>query len=222
MRLDAYPVNALMRFLLRTACRLDAKAFHRIPMKGPAIIVANHINFLEVPLLASFLFPRPLAAMSKKENLSNPGYAYFAKLWRAIPIDRGAVDTESFKRCLSWVEEGGMLGLAPEGTRSRTGVLGRGKAGVAVLAHRAGVPVWPTAHWGGERFWENAKRLRRTPVTVRVGSPFLIEPQGSMTKTVRQEVADEIMCRIALLMPERYRGSYAESCELPPKHLRFI
>jgi len=211
-----------MRFLLRTACRLDAKAFHRIPAKGPAIIVTNHINFLEVPLLAAFLFPRPLAAMSKKENLTNPGYAYFANLWKAIPIDRGAVDTEAFKRCLSWVEDGGMLGLAPEGTRSKTGVLGLGKAGVAVIAHRAGVPIWPMAHWGGENFWPNLKRFKRTPVTVRVGKPFIIEPQGSMTKTVRQEVADEIMTRIAILMPEKYRGPYAQTCLLPPKHLKFI
>jgi len=115
-----------------------------------------------------------------------------------------------------------MLGIAPEGTRSRTGVLGRGKAGVAVLAHRAGVPIWPVAHWGGEDFWRNLKRFRRTPVSVRVGPPFLIEPLGSMTKTVRQEVADEIMGRIALLMPEKYRGPYAETCALSPKHLRYI
>ena len=220
MRLDAYPVNALFRFLLRVVCRLDARAFHRIPAQGAAIIVTNHINFLDSPLLASFLFPRKLAALSKKENLSNPGYAYFAGLWRAIPIDRGAVDTEAFKRCLAWVEDGGMLGLAPEGTRSKTGVLGRGKAGVAVLAHRAGVPIWPLAHWGGEDFWTNLKRRRRTPVTVRVGKPFMIQPAGSVTKTVRQEIADEVMCRIALLMPEKYRGPYSETCLLPPKHLK--
>ncbi|OHE68019.1 MAG: hypothetical protein A2413_10025 [Treponema sp. RIFOXYC1_FULL_61_9] len=172
--------------------------------------------------MACFLFPRSLAAMSKKENSTNPGYAYFAKLWNAIPIDRGAVDTESFRVCLSWVEEGGFLGLAPEGTRSRTGVLGQGKAGVAVLAHRAGALIWPVAHWGQENFWSNLKKFKRTPLTVRVGKPFMIQPDPSMTRTVRQEVADEIMCQIARLMPEKYRGPYAETCFLPPKHLKYI
>ena len=222
MRLDAYPVNAVLRFLLRVACRLDASAIQRVPRKGPAILAMNHINFLEAPIFAAFLFPRRLAALSKKENLTSRGYAYFASIWNAIPIDRAGVDTESFKRCLSWVEAGGLLGLAPEGTRSRTGILGRGKAGVAVLAQRAGVPIYPLAHWGGEDFWKNLKRLRRTPVTVRIGRPFLIQPEGSMTKTVRQEVADEIMAQLAILMPEKYRGPYAQACLAAPKHLKFV
>jgi 1-acyl-sn-glycerol-3-phosphate acyltransferase len=221
-RLDAYPVNGLVRLLLRAACRLDAREFSKIPAEGPGLFAMNHINFLEAPLVASFLFPRRVAALSKRENLANPAYAYFASIWNAIPIDRGAVDTESFRRCLAWVAGGGLLGLAPEGTRSRTGVLGTGKAGVAVLAARADAPIWPMAHWGGEAFWTNLKRLRRTPVTVRVGRPFRIEPVGGMTKTTRQEVADEIMGRIAVLMPEKYRGPYAASCLLPPKHLKFL
>jgi len=222
MRPDAYPVNAIIRQMIRTACRLDAIALQRIPREGPAIVAMNHINFLESPLMASFLFPRKLAALSKKENLTDPIYAYFARLWNAIPIDRGSVDTESFKHCVSWVRDGGILGLAPEGTRSKTGILGRGKAGVAVLAHRAGVPIWPIAHWGGEDFWTNLKAFRRTPLTVRVGRPFVIEPQGSMTKAVRQEVADEIMTQLAILMPEKYRGPYTETCHLPLRHLRYV
>ena len=182
----------------------------------------NHINFLEAPLLASFLFPRPLAALTKKENLAIPGYGYLGRLWNAIPIDRGAVDTESFKRCLDWIESGGILGLAPEGTRSRNGVLGRGKPGVAMLAYRAGVPIWPVAHWGGELFWSRLKAFKKTPLSVRIGPPFIIEPAGSMTKTVRQEVADEIMDRIAALLPERYRGGYAYTCFNPPRHTKSL
>jgi 1-acyl-sn-glycerol-3-phosphate acyltransferase len=219
-RLDAYPVNAFIRLLFRVSCRLDPYAFRGLPETGPGIIVMNHINFLEAPLLASFLFPRPLAALTKKENLEIPGYGYLGKLWNAIPIDRGAVDTESFKHCLDWMESGGILGLAPEGTRSRNGVLGRGKPGVAMLAYRAGVPIWPIAHWGGELFWSRLKAFKKTPLSVQTGVPFIIEPVGSMTKTVRQEVADEIMDRIAALLPERYRGGYAQTCFNPPRHTK--
>jgi 1-acyl-sn-glycerol-3-phosphate acyltransferase len=99
-------------------------------------------------------------------------------------------------------------------------VLRQGKAGVAVLAQRAGVPVWPVAHFGTENFWKNLNTFKRTPITFRVGQPYLIEPAGSMTKTIRQEVADEIMASIARLMPESYRGPYAPSAFNEPRHLK--
>lgn len=220
MRIDITITNAIIRGLLRMVCRLDIDELRRLPSSGPAILAINHINFLEAPLLATFVPSPRLAALSKKENLNNPGYRYFASIWNAIPIDRDGVDTESFKRCLDWVAEGGILGLAPEGTRSMDGVLQQGKAGVAMLAQRAGAPIWPIAHWGAEDFWKNLKAFRRTPIHLRVGSPYLIAPAGSMTRTVRQEIADEIMGSIAALMPERLRGSYAGTAGNVPRHLR--
>jgi len=220
VRIDIAITNAIIRGLLRILCRLDIGDLRRLPSSGPAILVINHINFLEAPLLATFVSSSNLAALSKKENLSNPGYRYFASIWNAIPIDRDGVDTESFKRCLDWVAGGGILGLAPEGTRSMDGVLQQGKAGVAMLAQRAGVPIWPIAHWGAEDFWKNLKAFRRTPIRLRVGTPYLIAPAASMTRTVRQEIADEIMGSIAALMPERYRGSYTGTAETTPRHLR--
>jgi len=186
----------------------------------PPYAVMNHINFLEAPLVAAFVASPKLAALSKKENLNNPFYGYFARLWNAIPIDRTGVDTDSFNRCLAWIGNDGLLGLAPEGTRSKDGILRQGKAGVAVLSQRAGVPVWPVAHFGTEDFWNNLKAFKRTPICFRVGQPYMIEPAGSMTRTVRQEVADEIMASIARLMPEDYRGPYAQSASCEPRHLR--
>jgi 1-acyl-sn-glycerol-3-phosphate acyltransferase len=222
MRIDTAIVNVVLRGLFRMACKLDADELKRLPRSGPALLVMNHINFLEAPLVAAFVASPKLAALSKKENLSNPFFGYFAGLWNAIPIDRGGVDTDSFNRCLAWIANDGILGLAPEGTRSRDGVLRQGKAGVAVLAQRAGVPVWPVAHFGTEDFWKDLKTFKRTPITFRVGQPYMIEPAGSMTKTVRQEVADEIMASIARLMPENYRGAYAESALNEPRHLRLL
>lgn len=222
MRIDAAIANAVIRTLLRTLCKLDIGELGKVPALGPAILVTNHINFLEAPLLATFVASSRLAALSKKENLEKGVYRYLASIWNAIPIDRNGVDTESFRLCLEWVESGGILGLAPEGTRSMDGILQQGKAGVAVLAQRAGVPVWPVAHWGAEDFWKNLKAFRRSPIHLRVGLPYLIEPAGSMTRTVRQEVADEIMTSIAALMPEKYRGPYAFSAGQAPRHLRLL
>lgn len=220
MRIDIAITNAAIRGLFRILCRLDIDDIKKLPLEGPALLVMNHINFLEAPFFATFLAHTKLAALSKKENLSSPAYRYFTSIWHAIPIDRNGVDTESFNRCLAWVGDQGILGLAPEGTRSKTGILQQGKAGVAMLAQKAGVPVYPIAHWGAEDFWHNLKTFRRSPFHLRVGAPYLIEPAGSMTKTVRQEVADEIMQSIAVMMPEHYRGVYAGTVDGQPRHLK--
>jgi len=220
MRIDIVITNALIRSLLRVLCKLDIEELKKLPVKGPALIVMNHINFLEAPFLATFLDHSKLAALTKKENLTSKAYRYFASIWNAIPIDREGVDTTSFNRCLSWVADDGILGLAPEGTRSKTGILQRGKAGVAMLAEKAGVPVYPIAHWGAEDFWRNLKSFRRSPFHLRVGAPYLIKPAGSMTKTVRQEIADEIMNSIAVMMPGHYRGVYAETTDTQARHLQ--
>jgi 1-acyl-sn-glycerol-3-phosphate acyltransferase len=220
VRIDIAVTNAAIRGLIRILCRLDIAELEKLPRKGPALIVMNHINFLEAPVLATFLDRSKLAALTKKENVSSKAYGYLASIWNAIPIDREGVDTESFKRCLSWVAGDGILGLAPEGTRSKTGILQRGKAGVAMLAQKAGVPVYPIAHWGAEGFWRNLKAFRRSPFHLRVGAPYMIVPAGSMTKTGRQEIADEIMNSIAIMMPEQYRGVYAETAGSPARHLQ--
>jgi 1-acyl-sn-glycerol-3-phosphate acyltransferase len=222
MRPDTAIVNVVLRALFHLLCRLDVSELRRLPRRGPALLVMNHINFLEAPLVAVFAASPRLAALSKKENLNNPFYGYFAGLWNAIPIDRGGVDTESFKRCLDWIANDGILGLAPEGTRSRDGVLIQGKAGVAVLAQRAGVPIWPVAHFGTEDFWKNLKSFKRCSISFRVGQPYMIEPAASMTKSIRQEVADEIMASIARLMPDKYRGPYTNSAFNEPRHLRAL
>ena len=222
MRPDTFIVNSVLRTLFRLLCRLDVAELKGLPRSGPALLVMNHINFLEAPLVAAFIASPKLAALSKKENLSNPFYGYFAGLWNAIPIDRGGVDTESFKRCLAWIADDGILGLAPEGTRSGNGVLRQGKAGVAVLAQRAGVPIWPVAHFGTEDFWKNLKTFKRCPISFRVGQPYMIKSEISMSKTVRQEVADEIMVSIASLMPERYRGPYVNNRFAEARHLQVL
>lgn len=218
-RLDAGPVNFLIKCLIKALCRIDGAGLDGFPESGPGIFVMNHINFLEAPMLGVLSYPRRVAGLTKKQNLRVPVYGYLAKIWNAIPLDRSSVDTDSFAACSAWLRKGGILGLTPEGTRSGDGVLRRGKAGVAVLAYRAGVPIWPVALWGGESFWDNLKWLRRTKVTIRVGKPFAIDESLQLTKAARQEVADEIMGRIAALMPERYRGPYADTWNAPAVHL---
>jgi 1-acyl-sn-glycerol-3-phosphate acyltransferase len=111
------------------------------------------------------------------------------------------------------MEDGKCLVIAPEGTRSRVGSLIEGKPGVAYLAARSGFPIVPVAITGTEDklVLSNLKRLRRSNITLTGGEPFIISPLPNKDRDAAlKNATDEIMCRIAALLPERYRGVYAE------------
>jgi 1-acyl-sn-glycerol-3-phosphate acyltransferase len=115
------------------------------------------------------------------------------------------------------MEAGNALVIAPEGTRSRTGALIEGKPGVAYLAARSGFPVIPVAITGTEDkvIFGNVKRLRKSKVTLTGGKPFVIPPLPKENRDeALQKDTDEIMCQIACMLPERYRGVYAEHSRL--------
>lgn len=216
-------VNAVIRTVVGLLCRLDVSELARVPRRGPLIMVSNHINFLEVPLLYTLLQPRPLVGLVKVETWDSPPLAFLANLWKAIPVRRGTADLAAFRQCLRSLRLGKILAIAPEGTRSGDGRLGRGNPGVVHLALQGGVPVLPVVHFGGEKFWQNLRRLRRTRVHVRVGCPFVLEPRASpVTREDRWAMTHEIMERIAELLPPRYRGFYGSGRESRNSCLRDV
>lgn len=203
-------VNGFIKLLLRAACRIDTSQLDKIPQKGPYILVINHINFLEAPIFYIFMRPRRTIAMGKIELWDKKFTAFLMNLWEVVPIKRGAVDIQGMKNSLKVLEDGDFLCLAPEGTRSRTGELKKGKPGVTMFAQKGNAPIIPMAHWGGENVGSNLKRLKRTPITIKVGDPVEIKtPEGvKIDSAARQKIADEIMIKIAELMPEKYHGHY--------------
>jgi 1-acyl-sn-glycerol-3-phosphate acyltransferase len=202
-------VNAFVKAVMSLLCRLDTRELEGIPRSGPFIMVTNHINFLEIPLLYTYLRPRPLVGLVKVETWKIPPLAFLANQWKAIPVKRGTADLAAFRRCVKVLKQGKILAVAPEGTRSGDGTLGRGHPGVVHIALLGGFPLLPVAHFGGEHFWRNLTRLRLTRVHVRVGKPFVLEPRRvPVSREDRWEMTHEIMARIADLLPARYRGAY--------------
>lgn len=214
--------TSTIKHLLRLLCRVDGQELARVPERGPLIVVTNHVSFLEVPLIYTQLEPRPMDSFAKVETWDNPLLGWLASLWGAIPIRRGEADTAALRQALEALEAGHILFVAPEGTRSGDGRLQPGKPGVVLLAQRSGAPVLPLVHYGGELFWVNFKRLRRTPFHIRVGRPFTVDAGGvKVTGAVRQQMTDEIMAQMAALLPPAYRGVYSELVGSPPAFLRF-
>lgn len=214
-------MNTAIRRGTDILCRIDKRDFHKVPVHGPLILVTNHISSLEVPLLFVHLQPRKMIGLAKIETWNSKFIGWLFDLWDAIPVRRGEADLEAIRACLDVLKVGDILAVAPEGTRSYHGQLLRGQPGIAMIALRAGAPILPMAHWGGEDFGTNLKKLKRTDFHIRVGKAFYLDARGEKVKgEIRQVMADEIMCQIAVLMPEKYRGEYAD-CKSPPKYLWF-
>ena len=216
-------VTSSIKGLIRLLCRVDDAQLARVPNRGPLIIVANHVNFLEVPLVFTHLLPRPVTGFVKAENLDSPilGPLLF-DLWGGIPIRRGEVDMSAIREALQALEAGRILVVAPEGTRSGHGRLQRAHPGAAFLALRSSAPVLPLAYYGGETFWRNLPRLRRTGFHIVVGQLFYLDAGGvRVTSQMRQQMADEMMYQIAALLPPAYRGVYSDLAAASETYLRF-
>lgn len=211
MRRSAYVYARLARAILAVLCRIDRSELAKVPRRGPLILVTNHVNFLEAPLLYSYLYPRDISGFAKSETWRNPLLGLLATVWECVPVDRGSNDMTSMRLALEALANGKMLNVMPEGTRSHDGRLRRGHEGVVTMALRSKAPIVPIAHSGGEAFWENLRRGRRTEIRIRVGEAFQLRPPApGGAKAARSEAADEIMQRIAELLPREYRGEYAD------------
>jgi 1-acyl-sn-glycerol-3-phosphate acyltransferase len=204
-------VNSLIKLIAHTILKIDGKAIKKIPMQGPLLAVANHVNFLDAPVVIALMHPRPTTGLVKKETWDNPLHRFLFNVWGGIPIDRDIADFKAFRAAKEALQEGKILAVAPEGTRSEDGRMVRGKPGIAILARQCDVPILPLAYYGHEEFSGNIKKLKRTPMHIRVGEPFKINWEGKeRDKETLQAVTDAIMLEVADLMPEGYHGDYAE------------
>ncbi len=203
---------ALIRFLALFIVRLEAGELEKLPKKGPYILAMNHVNFLDGPLLLARLFPRRVVSLAKRETWDNPLLGLAATAVGAVPVNRSGPDPAALRRVSKVLDEGGFLYINPEGTRSRDGVLGRGKAGVVAIARQTSTPVIPLAFEGLEDFGPSIRRLRRTRATLHVGEAFDVLPQTEGAgRAARDEAVAEIMRRIAALLPADKRGPWAEA-----------
>jgi 1-acyl-sn-glycerol-3-phosphate acyltransferase len=128
-------------------------------------------------------------------------------------IDRFNPDLKAMRMMMSLMEKGHTLVIAPEGTRSRVGSMIEGKPGASYLAAKLQMPIVPIGLSGTEdrTVFANLRKLRRSPVLINAGKPFTLPPLARTDRaSALKEYTDEIMCQIAALIPERYRGIYAD------------
>jgi 1-acyl-sn-glycerol-3-phosphate acyltransferase len=212
-----------MKGILNLLCKIDCSEFvNALKNNKPMLVVFNHVNFLEVPILVTHSYPLYVSGLVKSETWDNPIFSFIFNTYKAIPIDRRGSFQESFKKVREAIKKGYFICVAPEGTRSKDGVLGKGKAGIIQLALEANVPILPVAHHGGQNIWSNMKRFRRTPFCFKAGRPFRINCDKMPGKEERETIVTEIMCQMAKLLPEKMRGVYSQMAHNDCKYLEFV
>ncbi|MDR2730025.1 MAG: 1-acyl-sn-glycerol-3-phosphate acyltransferase, partial [Treponema sp.] len=188
----------------------------------PLIIAFNHINFLEVPILVTHSYPKLVTGLVKSETWDNPVFSFLFNSYQAIPIDRAGAFHDVFKRVKEIMDNGYFICVAPEGTRSKNGVLGRGKAGIIHLALDTNSAILPIVHYGGENIWNNMKHFKRTPFCFKAGRAFRLKFEGRPDKDVREQMLCEIMGEMARLLPEERRGPYSGQANANSQYLEYI
>lgn len=213
-RLADWVLNIVARILFR----LDVEGQENVPTRGPFIAMMNHIYFLD-PVLVGLLTRRKVIIMSKIENYRNLLFRPILYLYGTFPVRRGELDMSAIRASLAVLERGQGLLMAPEGTRSRTKTLQQGQDGMAWLAVRSQAPLVPVALSGQEHLWHNVRRLRRTPLRVVYGQPFVLQAEGRLSREMRRQMTDEAMYRLAALLPPAYRGVYSDLERASSKYL---
>jgi 1-acyl-sn-glycerol-3-phosphate acyltransferase len=211
MTLQKQLIISFFKALTSTLCRIDDTELRKVPKQGPLIMITNHINMVEAPVLYTRLQPRPISGFVAAYRWESLFFRWLLTTMDAIPLHRGTADLSAIRQALQRLKQGDFLVIAPEGTRSRHGRLQRGHAGSVLLALHSGAPIQPIVCYGNERFNENLRRLRRTEIHLKVGEPFRLNAGTKrVTPTIRQEMVDAMMYRLASLLPPRYRGLYAD------------
>jgi 1-acyl-sn-glycerol-3-phosphate acyltransferase len=196
-----------------------------IPETGPLIVASNHTSNADGVLVGGWLAPRlgrRIHWLGKREMVDWPLIGPMARYGSIHPVDRAGADVEAFRLARRILDEGHVLMVFPEGTRSPTGALQEAKDGLALLALRTGAPILPVGIAGTDRFWPRGRKPKPgKPVVLRIGQIFTLSdvlgPDVLADRRAAKAAATQtIMRRIASLLPARQQGRYGDTP--PPEH----
>lgn len=203
-------VHWLARLLATLFLRLEVTGREHVPEQGPFILATNHLHILDPPLAYAAIPYRHVTVLAAEKWEESFPIGPFLKSMGAIFVQRGEVDRQALNAVLAVLEAGGIVGMAPEGTRSPVGTMQRGKPGLAYLATKAGVPILPLGISGHLHMFEDWRRLRRPRVRVRIGPLIALPPVTGRQKNQQLEaLTEEIMVALARLVDPELRGVYA-------------
>ena len=210
-------IRWLIRVIFNLFARVEVRGYENLPKEGSFVITTNHLGIVDVPI-AFYALDRWDMFVMIGEKWQNVGlFRWVGKYFNFVFIDRFNPDIKTLRRVISLMQENNILVIAPEGTRSRTGSLIEAKPGASYLATKLNRPIVPVGITGTEdqALLSNLKKLRRSHIIVTAGPVFTLPalPRENRDEALKQ-YTDDIMCHIAALLPEKYRGVYANHPKL--------
>ena len=206
-------MRVFFRGLFHTLGKVELYGMEKIPADNKYVVAFNHVSMVEVPFIGAF-WPTFLEIIGATVVWERPLHAMVAKGWGGIQVYREGFDREVFQKVLQSFESGRPLMISPEGTRSRTPGLQRGKPGIAYIVDKVNVPVIPVAVVGNTYdFLKEGIRGKRPVIQMIVGDLIDLPPltgRGEEKRKMRQHNTDIVMARIAELLPEEYQGVYSD------------
>ena len=201
---------------LRAAYDIDIEGRSHIPAVGPVVLAPNHRSFMD-SLFVPAAVPRPVSFLAKAEYFDKRTTAWMFRATGQIPVRRGspAGARQALAAAREVLDGGGIVGIYPEGTRSRDGLLHRGNLGPARLAFATNTPIIPVGLIGTAEVQAPDKRLPRVgqPVAVRFGAPIWPDLGVANQRVYLRELTEELMHRIASLCEQEYVSrSTLEKC----------
>lgn len=206
-------LRTVIYIILKLITKVEAIGYENLPPSGGYVIAVNHLGFLDAPMAFYALSDLNIFIPVAEKWQEIPILRWLGKHLDAIFVDRFNPDLKAIREMIKRMEAGQNLIIAPEGTRARDEKLAQGKPGVAYLASKMQWPIVPVAIAGTEdRIVKgNLRKFRRTQVRLVAGKSFTLPPIPKENREeALQQYTDEIMCRIAVMLPERNRGYYAE------------
>lgn len=204
-------LQTIVRICMNLIADVEVTGLDKLP-EGNFILAANHLGRLDTAILLYAVKREDIIMPVAEKYKNHPLFGAIGRAVNAIWLNRFDADYSAFREILARMEKGGLMVIAPEGTRSKTEALQEAKMGVAFLASKSGYPVLPVALTGTEDrlIVQNLKRFRRSKITARAGELFRVNiPRGRGREESLRLATDEIMCRLAAELPEKYHGFYA-------------
>jgi 1-acyl-sn-glycerol-3-phosphate acyltransferase len=184
--------KAVVNAIFRPLYRIEAVGLENLPEEGGVLLCSNHISNFD-PIVVGILPKRDVYYMAKEELFEIPIFGKVVSMCNAFPVKRGLSDREALRKGLSVLKEGHVLGLFPEGHRSKTGELGKGLAGAGFFALRTDAAVVPCAIIGPYRSFRKLKVIYGKPVDI---------TELRKTKASAEQVTELIMSEIHKLIKE--------------------
>lgn len=205
--------RGFVKVLMKLMARIEVEGVEQIPAQGAFILAPNHLHILDVPVILVYMHRRTVVFAADKWAKIPVANWILSIFGNAIYVARGAPDRRALSKALKVLQAGGVLALAPEGTRSQTGGLGEGHTGLAYLATRAPAPILPVVAYGQEKCFDYWRQLRRVPVKVRFGQMIELAP-GKWPSAELEKQTEHLMLALAQLLPSAYRGIYAQRLQM--------